>query len=60
MITVKVIAECRIGGVLHKKGTEVNADNAEARTLEAEGYVDVIKVDGIKAVWGACCTEHQT
>lgn len=59
MITVKVIAECRIGGVLHKKGAEVEADNAEARALEAEGYVDVFKVDGKPAVWGACCTEHQ-
>lgn len=58
MITVKVIAECRIGGVLHKKGAEVEADNTEARALEAEGYVDVLKVDGEPSIWAACCTKH--
>lgn len=58
MITVKVIAECRIGGVLHKKGAEVEAEADEARALEADGYVDVIEVDGKPAFWAACCSDH--
>lgn len=59
MITVQVIAECRIGGALCKKGSTVDVqDEAEARRLSDDGYVDILKVDGKPAFSLACCAVH--
>lgn len=32
---------------------------ADARKAEADGYCEILSVDGQREVWSACCTEHQ-
>lgn len=45
-------------GQWRKAGETVALPADEARALEARGYVDVLSVDGVREVWGACCADH--
>ena len=51
-----VLHETIIGGVrVMPSTTPIEIDAAEARKLEAAGYVDVLSVDGQVEVWQPCC-----
>lgn len=31
---------------------------ADARKAEADGYCEILSVDGQREVWSACCSDH--
>lgn len=68
--TVAVLQPIRIPAGAHLDGATLDApawamrgEHAIladfARQAEANGYCEILSVDGKPAVWGACCTEHQ-
>ena len=58
MITVQVISPILIDDQWKRTGEQVDLPDDQAKKLEADGMVDLVKVDGHPVVWGSCCTDH--
>lgn len=58
MVKVEAIAQVRVDGVLHDKGTRFDMEEKAALDLEKDGYIDIVESDGKPVVWAACCNEH--
>ena len=37
---------------------EVSLPLSEAQAHEAAGLVEIVSIDGVAHVWGACCSDH--
>lgn len=55
---VKIISPILINSEWVRSG-EVTLPTAEAMAQDAAGLVDIVRIDGVAVVWGACCSSQE-